>query len=240
MENIKTKRQHQTWFEQKVPSDIMMYADKITTISCKAYPFYLNQITKYRENFKSLEQVFATINHDDGRYFEYGYSNLHDTDVNEVTKCWVDYTYIDLLLNLTKHVEVALSFCGYPSRLLKPELARYYNLGYTFCIKSLTGTITRDVIEVIQNLESQQLKIDDIALLKNTQKTLQIQSISITGPEIENYDFSKMPLRKIELDCSIDAKSFNSLPISVEKIKLGTLTELSNNIIRAYALFQKH
>ncbi|GME89966.1 unnamed protein product [Ambrosiozyma monospora] len=126
-------------------------------------------------------------------------------------------------------MEVSLKFSGSSSRVLKPELARYYNHPETtFCVGKLEDPITKELFDVIQKFKIQHLDIKDIALLRNAEKPLKVTYLRLAAPKIENYDFSKMPLRKIEMSGSIDLKSFSSLPISVETIVLGKSMELSD------------
>ncbi|GMG30624.1 unnamed protein product [Ambrosiozyma monospora] len=201
-------------------------AERITSISCKAHPTYLSQIIINKRRLKSLKVIFASIG---GEHFD-GDADMDAADVQRGKESWFDFTYVDLLLKLSKHVDrVVLSYSGTFSRVLNPKLTKFYNNPKcTFRIEKLTGRITRKVLDVIQRFRIARLALTNIALLRIDRRPLKVKSLQITQSAIRKCDFSQMQLNEIEMDGNIDAKSFNSFPKWVEKIKLTKLMKLTD------------
>ncbi|GMF01018.1 unnamed protein product [Ambrosiozyma monospora] len=214
----------------------MQNANKITDISCKAFPEYLNQIIHIKEKLTSLKVFSASVDCvglDPVFFMGNDHHELLDgSKADQMMESWINFTYIDFLLEISTFVPVVLKYSGPVIVLLDPRLARFYT--HTRCtlrIQRLTGPITSELLNSIHMFEIDEFELNDVSLLRNVRETLTINSLYMFNKVIENCDFSKTVLRELKIfGGSIDAKSFNTLyATSVQTITLGMSLTFSDN-----------
>ncbi|GMF02086.1 unnamed protein product [Ambrosiozyma monospora] len=222
------------------------YAEKVSTLTVKAYPDYLNSILKNKNSFKNLKNIIVQVNDDsdypyeepeneDNDYFKYlGPKRRYIMD------SWYNHSYIAPLLKLTEQFDnVTMEYEGSASRLVKPELAKFYNQPKSvFHIYSLIGAITEKSYNVIKRYDINRLCVTNNASLKWFRKPIVVKHITISGTDIENYDFSKFSKLKsfYYWNSHIDAKSFNTFPKSLETIEIDDLKMKSDDQVGSFCL----
>ncbi|GMG33646.1 unnamed protein product [Ambrosiozyma monospora] len=209
-------------FRDLSSSWLSKYADKITSITVEPYPFYLKNISNNRQEFKSLKEISVSIDDDDGSSYDSEEDSDDESDAERVKESLNDYSYIDPLLELVNHVdEVSLSYSGSASRILNPQLAKYYNHPKSaFSIDGLSGTVTQEIFDVIKKFKIAHLDIKYLQLLKGYQPTMDVGDLHIHCPTIEKFDFNQVHVKSFQFKGQIDSYSFNTISESVESIEL--------------------
>ncbi|GME93028.1 unnamed protein product [Ambrosiozyma monospora] len=119
------------------------YAEKVSALTVKAYPDYLNSILKNKNRFKVLKNIIVEVDRDYGKtntdydYFRY-LGPLH----KDIKDSWHNYTYADALDRLTHQFDsVTLKYNGLLSRITSPQMAKFCNhpksKAYITCLEAL-------------------------------------------------------------------------------------------------------